>query len=46
MDNFEWGFGFSKRFGIVRVDFDTQKRTIKKSGYWYADTAKNNGFSD
>jgi beta-glucosidase len=46
MDNFEWGFGFSKRFGIVRVDFDTQKRTIKKSGHWYAEAARNNGFSD
>ena len=45
MDNFEWGFGYSKRFGIVRVDFDTQERTIKKSGHWYSDTAKNNGFS-
>ena len=46
MDNFEWGFGYSKRFGIVRVDFDSQKRTIKKSGHWYAGVAKNNGFSD
>ncbi len=44
MDNFEWGFGFSKRFGIVRVDFDTQKRTIKKSGHWYSAVAKANGF--
>jgi beta-glucosidase len=46
MDNFEWGFGFSKRFGIVYVDFETQERTVKKSGRWYANVARNNGFSD
>jgi beta-glucosidase len=46
MDNFEWAFGYSKRFGIVRVDFDTQKRTVKKSGHWYSQAIKNNGFSD
>ncbi|MFV0426827.1 MAG: GH1 family beta-glucosidase [Beutenbergiaceae bacterium] len=36
LDNFEWSYGFSKRFGIVRVDYDRQERTIKESGYWYA----------
>jgi beta-glucosidase len=35
LDNFEWGFGYSKRFGIVRVDFETQKRTLKSSAKWY-----------
>ncbi|MBI5952850.1 MAG: beta-glucosidase [Chloroflexi bacterium] len=35
-DNFEWGFGFSKRFGIVHVDYKTQKRTVKSSGRWYS----------
>jgi beta-glucosidase len=35
MDNFEWAWGFSKRFGIVHVDFATQQRTIKDSGHWY-----------
>jgi beta-glucosidase len=37
MDNFEWGFGYTKRFGIVHVDYDTQARTVKDSGAWYAD---------
>ncbi len=36
LDNFEWSFGYSKRFGIVHVDYDTQERTIKDSGRWYA----------
>lgn len=35
LDNFEWGYGYSKRFGIVRVDFDTLQRTVKDSGHWY-----------
>ncbi|MBU6380140.1 MAG: beta-glucosidase [Acidobacteria bacterium] len=43
MDNFEWALGYDKRFGIVHVDFDTQRRTIKDSGYWYADQIKVNG---
>jgi len=43
MDNFEWALGYEKRFGIVHVDFETQKRIIKDSGYWYRDQIKNNG---
>jgi beta-glucosidase len=43
MDNFEWALGYEKRFGIVHVDFDTQKRTIKDSGYWYSDVISTNG---
>jgi beta-glucosidase len=35
-DNFEWAYGFGKRFGLVRVDYATQQRTIKDSGEWYA----------
>jgi beta-glucosidase len=35
LDNFEWDQGYSKRFGIVYVDFATQQRTIKKSGRWF-----------
>ena len=37
MDNYEWGFGYTKRFGIVHVDFETQQRTLKASGRWYRD---------
>ena len=43
MDNFEWALGYDKRFGIVHVNFETQKRTIKDSGYWYRDQIKNSG---
>ena len=39
-DNFEWTYGYSQRFGIVHVDYETQKRTIKDSGYWYRDWIK------
>jgi beta-glucosidase len=42
MDNFEWAHGYSKRFGIVHVDFTSQKRTIKASGHWYAEVIKQN----
>jgi len=37
LDNFEWAFGYRPRFGLVHVDFDTQKRTVKDSGLWYRD---------
>jgi beta-glucosidase len=40
MDNFEWAEGFSARFGLVYVDFETQKRTIKDSGKWFASFLK------
>jgi len=36
MDNYEWAEGYSKRFGIVYVDYPTQRRIIKESGRWYA----------
>lgn len=44
MDNFEWGHGFGKKFGIVKTDYKTLERRVKKSGYWYRDVIKNNGF--
>ncbi len=39
-DNFEWGFGYTKRFGMVYVDYPTQQRIIKDSGAWYASVAR------
>ena len=42
MDNFEWAEGYSKRFGLVYVDFKSQKRTVKESGKWYAKVAAGN----
>jgi beta-glucosidase len=35
LDNFEWGYGYSKRFGLIHVDYQTQQRVIKDSGLWY-----------
>lgn len=45
LDNFEWAHGYSKRFGLVYVDYPTQKRIVKDSGHWYADVARSNGRS-
>ena len=35
LDNFEWSFGYDRRFGIIRVDYDTQERLWKDSAHWY-----------
>ena len=35
MDNYEWAWGYEKRFGIVRVEYDTQERVVKDSGARY-----------
>ncbi len=43
LDNFEWAEGFSQRFGIVHVDFATQRRTPKASALWYRDVVAANG---
>ncbi|MGO8950375.1 MAG: GH1 family beta-glucosidase [Ktedonobacterales bacterium] len=37
MDNFEWSEGYSKRFGLVYIDYPTQQRIVKDSGHWYRD---------
>jgi beta-glucosidase len=42
MDNFEWAEGYSRRFGIIYVDYKTQERTIKRSGRWYAEVVSGN----
>ncbi|KIQ94568.1 Beta-glucosidase B [Anoxybacillus thermarum] len=42
-DNFEWAFGYDKRFGIVYVDYETLERIPKKSALWYKETIINNG---
>jgi beta-glucosidase len=42
MDNYEWAEGFSKRFGIVHVDYKTQKRTPKRSALYYSDIIRTN----
>lgn len=45
LDNFEWNLGYSKRFGLIYVDYATQRRIIKKSGLWYRKVAANNGIT-
>lgn len=43
LDNFEWAQGYKQRFGLVHVDFNTQKRTVKDSGRWYGEVIRSNG---
>ena len=43
LDNFEWNSGYTLPYGIVQVDFETQRRTIKESGRFFAEVARSNG---
>ena len=43
MDNFEWSKGYSERFGLIYIDYQTQQRILKDSAYWYKDYIKYNG---
>ena len=43
MDNYEWAEGYDRRFGLIYVNYQTLERTVKDSGYWYADVIKTNG---
>jgi beta-glucosidase len=46
LDNFEWAHGYTKRFGIYDVDFDTQRRTPRDSAFWYRGVVAANAFDD
>lgn len=45
LDNFEWAKGYSERFGMVYVDYRTQRRILKDSAYWYRDVIQSNGIA-
>ena len=46
LDNFEWSLGYTRRFGLIYVDYKTQERTLKKSAYWYKKVIETNGETD
>jgi beta-glucosidase len=46
MDNFEWSWGYTRRFGLVHVDYNTQVRTIKNSMKWYSGVIQSNEIAD
>ncbi|WP_327005600.1 GH1 family beta-glucosidase [Dactylosporangium sp. NBC_01737] len=46
LDNFEWAWGYTKRFGMIRVDYDTQERTVKASGHRFREVIKHNGLGE
>ena len=43
LDNFEWSFGYEKRFGLIYVDYRTQERILKDSALWYSEVIRQNG---
>jgi beta-glucosidase len=45
LDTFEWGWGYSKRFGLVHVDYDMLERTPKDSARWFAGVTRRNGLA-
>ena len=45
LDNFEWAYGYDKRFGLVYVDYATQRRIPKDSAKWYSDVIRRNGLA-
>jgi beta-glucosidase len=46
LDNFEWAYGYAKRFGIVHVDFETGQRVLKDSAIWYAGAIADNAVAE
>lgn len=45
LDNFEWALGYSRRFGLIYVDYQTQNRILKDSAAWYSEVIRSNGSS-
>lgn len=43
LDNFEWANGYNDRFGLIYIDYETQKRIPKDSAFWYSETVRTNG---
>jgi len=43
LDNFEWAWGYTRRFGMIHVDYDSQRRIPKASAEWYAEVIRRNG---
>ena len=46
MDNFEWAWGYSKRFGLFYVDYPTRRRIPKDSARWFARVTRDGGLPD
>lgn len=45
-ENFELAYGYDVHFGVTNVDYKTQKRTVKRSGKWYAEAIGRNGVTN